>query len=67
MKNRFEAWVLPAEGVKIENSSMVNVEGVEQVVAFFVMAGNAEERADKARTRRVGANMAACGEEYCCL
>lgn len=57
MKKRLDATLLPAEGVKIPNSSMVKVEGVEQVTAFFAKAGRAEEMVDKARTRKVRANM----------
>ena len=47
--------MLPAEGVKMLNSAMVKVEGVEQEVAL--LAGSAEERADKARTREAKAIM----------
>jgi hypothetical protein len=63
MKNRFGACVLPAEGVKMENSSMVKVEGAEQ--ACLVKVGRAEERLDKARMRNVRINMVAVGGIRC--
>ena len=62
MKKRLDSALLPAEGVKIPNSSIVKVEGVEHVAAFFVKTGRAEEMADRARTREVRANMLGLAE-----
>ena len=63
MKKRLGALVLPAEGVKIPNSSMVNVEGEEQVASFFVRVGKAEEIAERNRAKTMVANMIALTEE----
>jgi hypothetical protein len=49
--------------VKIPNSSIVNVEGEEQVVSFFVRVGKAEETAESNRTRKAVSNMIALTEE----
>ena len=63
MKKRLGALVLPADGVKIPNSSIVNVEGEEQAVSFFVRFGRAEETAERNMTTKAVANMIASAEQ----
>lgn len=54
--------MLPAEGVKIPNSSMVKIEGSEQL-CLFATGGSAEERADMTKARMGRAIMVADGEQ----
>lgn len=54
--------MLPAEGVKIPNSSMVKLEGGEQI-CLSAIVGSAEERANMATARTARATMVADGEE----
>ena len=53
--------MLPAAGVKIVNSPMVKVEGVG-MQAFLESVGEAVDRTDTARTRRVRMTIVLCVE-----